>query len=440
MKKIIVIAISSLFAQMAHAEVDIPSAVKAALAAQEKAESEKNAKVKLEAPKETKEVVKTVEKKVVKPEVIKKNEEPIKVISSTSITSTNNIESKKVALKNIQPEIIKSPEVSTSVITEVKHTDIKNVEVKNNKQVKTLKTPETTPDTKVALLTEKNIEKKSEVVSQEAVVEKKTVKKVIKKKAVRKVPTTKKVIVKPVDSITLVAKPAMNVRLISYADTHGAIKVISSEDGTAMLSASLVNNNNDALDINKLVAINGSQLQTTIVNTDLSSALRSDFKGQTSISQTLSSNKCKAIYLTYQLKSEKEAKTIYTFLDANGQQSNSVDSACTKKVASVQEDTYYTKSSKIVDISFNKVYGNKGIIAYNIHTTEEGKEIIPHNLRSFIVSRDFTKMYHPSPSNKRGAYYGVEFKQPATSGSYYVLFGLDDTKSTEWFTSESSLP
>lgn len=149
---------------------------------------------------------------------------------------------------------------------------------------------------------------------------------------------------------------------------------------------------------------------------------------------------CQAVYLTYQLKSQKAPTTKTVFLDRLSNAVENKSSTCDFANLNANETTFYTKTGYIINIGFDKKLAANNQIGMSILTSKDGRPFSSVDTVAYAISRDFKKAYPLSVQHdSRGSYFGSRVGENLPSGNYYVVVGFSYEGKYEWISTVTSI-
>lgn len=471
MKKIIAIALSSLIASGAYAQVANTKVVtkttettvtnsvddnsrKAILDALDTNDTEPKA-IEVKKPAEVKTETKVATKtEAPKTPDIKTDGKPAIVVTKTEAagkvaTTTTEVKTENrpvVVVTQTKTEPVKT---QTSAVTPV--TESKPVQVTTTTKTET-KTTTVTPVVKAEVKPEVKAEVKP-VVKAEPKVEVKPVepvivaeqKKVVKKKVVKKTVAKKKA--PKTDGIDLVKSPTSISEAPYETNTLQTAGLLTAN----AVQASLVAKNDSSFTV-KLTDLNGQYISSTHLNAirDRSQVVgywvSNDLKnieitpltvyGQTSDFNFTSdkNSACKTLFVQYQLKTASEPTTLKGYVDHSGKFGMNRDAKCVGPSVNSHDNISYSQQNNIVGIFMTDIIGSSTKpLRYSIINNRNGKTYAPASLESFIISKDYSNFYNVQPlQDVRSGIKGTKFIKTVRSGTYYVIgqFPQDNTTQT----------
>lgn len=137
---------------------------------------------------------------------------------------------------------------------------------------------------------------------------------------------------------------------------------------------------------------------------------------------------CQAFYIQYKLKGNSEYKIENFFSNNDGVASSVLPPNCALSTKEERDSTDYNAKNYITDISFTTPNTTSvKPFEFNMHLVKQGKDLFGNNLKAYIISKNFDRIYFPEiKPHRKGPYFGTHFSHPPLkSGLYNVILSYN---------------
>lgn len=154
-----------------------------------------------------------------------------------------------------------------------------------------------------------------------------------------------------------------------------------------------------------------------------------DDDGQYLLKFNRNRGKCEAVYIIYKTLKDNKTNVQSLILNSNGNIVNNMPQKCIQDTTIDKDDIQYTKNGYTVATNFTKsVPSVSSPITFNVNITKDGQSVIPEELNTYIVSKDFSTLYLPTPETAyKHKIFGQNFDTYINSpGSYFIITTFAD--------------
>ncbi len=150
---------------------------------------------------------------------------------------------------------------------------------------------------------------------------------------------------------------------------------------------------------------------------------------------------CEAVSVSLHVKGESNPKTYLSYINKQGEMTNTMSADCDKLKKETRESTFYTPAGNLINLGFAQfalpaddvLAATHRKISYDIHMTHSGREIYPVGYKSFLINKENQQIEFVAPKyDSKGPVFGIGNEKIIPKGDYYLVVGLDTESGEEW--------